>query len=263
MSATKETKETKIIFDLNTNNGLNDALIGYLRAKKAEATIGVIMSIFAKAFMERDSIEYDDKNPLGSLVAYLKAQGLKNGDDAELDDGKGMKLIFSLDRKPNSDRVFLNSASVSGEGLTIQYGKGESVRGKKDDENVIREKASYLIFRKENDDIEHLYLQKDMNFQYFGNGKPRADHPTKERPPRADHTPKERPPRADHTPKERPPRADHTPKERPAKAGSADSTTDQSAMIQVLLEQNRKLMEIVAKSVEGPSKGKGKAPAKH
>jgi len=230
-------------YDLKTNEGLMNSLIGYLRAKKAEANIGVIMSIFAKAFMERDGIKFND-DPLGSLVSHLKENGIKNGDLAELEKDN-LTISVSLDRKPNSSHIFLVSANVSDENLTIQYGKGENVRGKNDDEKVIRNGTSYLIFRNGDGVIEHLYLQKEKNFQYFGNGKPRADRPTEKRAPRAEHTHKERPPRADSA----------VPK---PKKTTENSTTDQSALIQVLLEQNRKLMEIVENSV-GSSKSKGSA----
>lgn len=252
--STQETKETKN-YNLKTNKGLMNSLIGYLRANKAEAKIGVIMTILVKAFIERmepkdrDSLKYDEENPLGSFVSYLKKyKGVKNGDLIELGTEKtvnadAMLFSISLDRKPNSSHIFLVSANVSDENLTIEYGKGENLREKDDDEKVIRNGASYLIFRNGDGVIEHLYLQKENNFQYFGNGKPREDRPTEKRPPRAEH--KDRGSSADSA----------VPK---FKKTTEKSTTDQSALIQVLLEQNRKLMEIVENSV-GSSKSKGSA----
>jgi hypothetical protein len=242
MSATEQKQQLN--FDLNTNEGIKNSILGYLRAmfKKArngedvEASITVIMAIFAKAFMERESIKYNEKDPIGSLVAYLKKENFTNGDDAELEDDKGLKLVFSLDRKPGSTRLFLLSAVVTeGNNIMIQYGDGESVREKNDDEKTIRDGATYLIFRDENGVIEHLYLQKDKTFKYFGNGKPRVDQPQKERPTLASHKQK--------------------------KEYVQNSSTNATEVIKALVEQNEKLMKLVANSVAGSSKGKGKAYA--
>jgi hypothetical protein len=249
MSATEQKPQSN--FDLKTNEGIKNSILGYLRAmfKKArngedvQASITVIMVILAKAFMERESIQINEKDPLGTLVAYLKKENFTNGDDAELEDDKGMKLCFSLDRKPGSTRLFLLSATITeGENILIQYGDGESVRESSDDEKTIRDGATYLIFRDETGVIEHLYLQKDKTFKYFGNGKPRANQPQKERPSRGDSS----------APK---PRRDF----------GMNSSTNATEVIKALVEQNEKLMKLVANSVAGPSngKGKGKESPKH
>lgn len=244
MSVTEEKQQLN--FDLKTNEGIKNSILGYLRAmfkkvrngEDVEASITVIMAIFAKAFMERESIKYNEKDPIGSLVTYLKNEKFTNGDDAELEDDKGLKLVFSLDRKPGSTRLFLLSSVVTEENnIMIEYGDGESIREKNDDEKTIRDGATYLIFRDENGVIEHLYLQKDKTFKYFGNGKPRADQPHKERPPRTD--------------------SSHTQK----KEYVQNSSTNATDVIKALVEQNEKLMKLVANSVAGSSKGKGKAQA--
>jgi hypothetical protein len=244
MSASEQ--KPQLNFDLKTNEGIKNSILGYLRAmfkkarngENAEASITVIMVIFAKAFMERECIKINEKDPLGTLVAYLKNENFTNGDDAELEDDKGMKLCFSLDRKPGSTRLFLVSATITeGENILIQYGDGEFIRQTNDNENSIRDGATYLIFRNETGVIEHLYLQVDKTFKYFGNGKPRANHIQKERPSRGESS---------------------TPK--PKKEYVQNTSSNTNEVIRALVEQNAKLMELVANSVAGPSNGKGKGP---
>ncbi len=233
MSTTEQT--TSYNLDLKTNEGIKNSILRYLRVmfKKARngeevnASITVIMVIFAKAFMEREGIQFNEKDPLGTLVGYLKKENFTNGDDAELEDDKGMKIGFSLDRKPGSTRLFLISAVITdGNNTIIQYGDGESVRKSTDDEKTIRDGTTYLIFRDDNDVIEHLYIQKDKTFKYFGNGKPRANLPKKEYQSHPSSS-----------------------SSKPRREYTGNSSTNANEVIKALVEQNEKLMKLVANSV--------------